>query len=401
MSVAADGLVALYVSNPLGIVSQEQTFHLKRETSTTPRHSLTSLTSDTAPSSAIWCSSLTMAASSLPPSILYGGHVNGSVSAWSARGALLLEVPQAHAAAVTRACCLSTFEMAEEADADGHGARLKSEGPDLATASLDATIRIWQLLEDERCESSGFSPGCLFILDLGLRNPVADLVLLSPEEILVATWDGQVRFVDLMPTEAPADAPAACSRALQVTMGQVRSICKWRKKGEDEWQLFAGTDEGTISCWAPSGSPGLASSSALVPSWSQRLSWQGHWSHVIALSSCKDWLISCAEDKHVRLWDATSGKLLSDLWGHSAGILCACVSWPLLWTGSRDHTVRSWDLQEIANQLRELSTMETCDAQSFHYEITFSRLTAKQLKKLAAAAKAAKAAKSERRNRTR
>jgi hypothetical protein len=33
--------------------------------------------------------------------------------------------------------------------------------------------------------------------------------------------------------------------------------------------------------------------------------------------------------------------------------------------------------------------MELCDAQSFQYEVTFSRLTLKQLKKLAAEKKAA------------
>lgn len=33
--------------------------------------------------------------------------------------------------------------------------------------------------------------------------------------------------------------------------------------------------------------------------------------------------------------------------------------------------------------------MELCDAQSFQYEVTFSRLTLKQLKKLAAERKAA------------
>ena len=46
--------------------------------------------------------------------------------------------------------------------------------------------------------------------------------------------------------------------------------------------------------------------------------------------------------------------------------------------------MRSWDLGEIDRQMQETAAMELCDAQSFQYEVTFSRLTLKQLKKLAA-----------------
>lgn len=81
--------------------------------------------------------------------------------------------------------------------------------------------------------------------------------------------------------------------------------------------------------------------------------------------------------------------MISEYWGHGAGVVSTCTTWPLLWTGSRDHTVRSWDLGEIKRQLEETAAMELCDAQSFQYEVTFSRLTLKQLKKLAAEKKAA------------
>ena len=401
MTASADGLVAIYVhafsiSVPLSL---EQSFRLESggvlrqpsgvDTAGVARaESLTSLTTDTAPDSAFACSDC----GSLPPSILCGGGVKGSVFAWSAQGCLLAEM-EGHTAAVTQTCCLCTFKVEED--------YLKSQGPDLATASLDTTIRIWQLgIEDPTSAGSsdaGYS-GCLFILELGLRNPVADLALLSAEELLVATWDGQIRFVSLpCETGETAGTAVSCSQALQATIGQVRSICKWRRKADEEWQIFAGTDEGEISCWAPC-AHSLVSAANLLPAWNQRLSWQGHRSHVISLSTCKDWLVSCAEDKLVRVWDATSGKLLADFWGHSAGVVCTCMSWPLLWTGSRDHTVRSWDFEEVERRLRELATMEMCDAQSFHYEVTFSRLTAKQLKKMAAAAKAASKAERRRGN---
>jgi len=366
MTVSADGVVTVY--------------HLHLATSNPTRHggfrlgqvanieSITCLTSDTAPVSAAWCNSRTIETPP-PPSVLYGGHVNGKVSAWSADGALLVEL-LGHTGAITAIRSLSTLDRLSENGDD-------SDEPDLATASMDASIRIWRV-----AVLTEGSAACLFILDLGLRNPVSDLVLLSPQELVASTWDGQVRFISL--TER------ACSKALQVVMGQVRSICRWRKKAEDDWQIFAGTDEGNISCWTSGSFPGLTPNlPGAVGVLHQRLSWQGHWGHVISLNTCKDWLISSAEDKLIRIWDTFSGRLIVELWGHSAGVISTSVAWPLLWTGSRDHTVRSWDLGEIDRQIQETAAMELCDAQSFQYEVTFSRLTLKQLKKLAAEKKAA------------
>lgn len=376
MTISADGAATLYnlhqvTSNPMRLYG----FQLQ----VTDAGAITSLTSDTAPSSAACCNLRCPSWEMPPPSVLYGGHVSGKVSAWSAKGALLLEMA-GHTAAVTLIRCLSTLERLHPENDENEDTLSDTCGPepDLATASMDASIRIWRLVLESR-ESSA---ECLFILDFGIRNPVSDLVLLSPEESIVSTWDGQVRFVSL--------AHRACSKAVQVAMGQVRSICRWRRKVDDEWQIFAGTDEGNISCWASGGFPGLTpnlpGSAGLLQ---QRLSWQGHWSHVVSLSICQDWLVSLAEDKLIRIWDPFSGKMISEFWGHGAGVVSTCTTWPLLWTGSRDHTVRSWNLGEIKRQLEETAAMELCDAQSFQYEVTFSRLTLKQLKKLAAEKKAA------------
>ena len=331
LTVAADGLVTNYVLHPVsGHPSLDRMFHLTL--------------GDLGP-----ISSITSDCVDGPPSMLYSGHTKGHVSRWSVRGRLLTQL-SGHQAAVTVT-------------------RYLGSGPDLATASMDGTIRAWHLAASE----------CVLVLELGLRNPVADLVLLSPLELVVATWDGQLRFLSWQ-LEA---AQACCNKALQATMVQVRAICAWRPD-DSEFEVFAGTDEGEISCWS---SGGVA----------QRLSWQGHWSQICSLSICKAWLISLAEDKLVRLWDAKTGKLLADYWGHGGGVLCSSVLWPMLWTGSRDHTVRSWDLEEVEVQLRELASMRICDAESLHYEVNFSRLTAKQLKKLAAAAKAAAKGKAEKR----
>jgi len=279
-----------------------------------------------------------------------------------------------HEGPVTVVRCLTTFGREDDLEQDElFNAR---DDQELATGSMDGTIRLWYT----GVGVTGLTQGhgyCLSVLELGVRNPVADLILLSPSEVVVGTWDGQLRVVDLV--------ERLCSRALQATGGQVRSCCKWRQKDDPEWQFFVGTDDGAIACWSASTVASLTPSASTI--YMQRLSWQAHTSHVVALCICKDWLLSLCDDKLVRVWDATSGRLLADYWGHSAGPVSFCVAWKekLLWTGSRDHSVRSWDLGELESQVRERSAMEQSDAESFEYEVTFSRLTAKQLRKMAQA----------------
>merc|ERR1719502_1984055 len=124
----------------------------------------------------------------------------------------------------------------------------------------------------------------------------------------------------------------------------------------------------------------------------ERLSWQAHASHVVGLRMHGNWLFSASEDRTVRLWDATTGAGLADFYGHGGGVLSLSVaSDKLLWTGSRDHTVRSWDIAEVKARLRENSCMEIADRQSFQYEVAFSRTSAKAHKKSAKGAEKSKA----------
>ncbi|CAE7389018.1 NLE1 [Symbiodinium natans] len=340
---------------------------------------IASLTSDTAQTSASCWDLDPCQCSVVPPGFLYAGLVDGCIGIWSANGTPLAEL-SGHTAPVTLTRCLSTFGREDEPQAELFNAQ---DAQDLASASMDGTIRIWHTGVGFGMDGEG-KGYCICVLELGIRNPVADMTLLSPAEAAVATWDGQIRVIDLR--------DRVCCKAVQVTKSQVRSLCKWRQKGDSDWQFFIGTDDGVISCWAPSGAtpPGLSGTMSLggvSGMMHQRLSWQAHTSHVVGLCTCQDWLLSLCDDKLVRVWDASSGRILADFWGHAAGPVSACLAWneKLLWTGSRDATLRSWDVEELRRQVLEGSAMEACDAESFHYEVTFSRLTAKQLKKMAQA----------------
>ncbi|CAJ1383129.1 unnamed protein product [Effrenium voratum] len=309
LTVSANGVAIGYMLHE--ITGAPVLTHSFRLSNLGYKDGLTAVTSDTSPDSAACCE-LEASNCLVPPAVLYGGDLQGRVFAWSSTGALLAEL-SGHTAPITVVRCLTAFGASDQLE-DPQALEAAGEGPDLATASVDGTIRVWHTSAGLALYGEAGNSWCLFILELGHRNPVSDMVLFSCDEIAVSTWDGQIRWVDL--------TRRCCSKAVQATQAQARALCKWRKN--QEWQVFVGMEDGTIACWANSSALPLAG--LTTTSMHQRLSWQGHFDAVIALSTCKDWVVSLAEDKLVRLWEASSGKLLADLWGHGAGPLHACVS---------------------------------------------------------------------------
>jgi F-box and WD-40 domain protein CDC4 len=92
---------------------------------------------------------------------------------------------------------------------------------------------------------------------------------------------------------------------------------------------------------------------------------QGHSGGVWALAATRDTLVSGSTDRTVRIWDLETGRCKHVFGGHSSTVRCLAIikpewltvtdrsgklvqeKWPkrpLIVTGSRDHTLRVWDL---------------------------------------------------------
>jgi WD40 repeat protein len=80
---------------------------------------------------------------------------------------------------------------------------------------------------------------------------------------------------------------------------------------------------------------------------------RGHSKEVYAVAFCPTdeypWVASGGEDGKVKVWDSRSGELVRTLHGHT-GIVSSLAFSPdgkRLYSGSRDQTVKVWDLTKI------------------------------------------------------
>jgi len=104
--------------------------------------------------------------------------------------------------------------------------------------------------------------------------------------------------------------------------------------------LAVGTSNGLIQVWA-------------FPGMTKLLEWRAHTAWVQSLSYSPDgqWIVSGGDDWLLKVWHAATGRIAQTFAGHAKQIVTvACNQDGHIASGSRDATVRIWDMQSDSGQ---------------------------------------------------
>ena len=84
-------------------------------------------------------------------------------------------------------------------------------------------------------------------------------------------------------------------------------------------------------------------------------------------------MFSGGDDRSVIVWDINTCKILETLIGHENGVTSLAFAYKDLYTGSFDHHIICWDLQELDSRVSEKQMMREADITSRKFEV-YNRL---------------------------
>jgi WD40 repeat protein len=197
------------------------------------------------------------------------------------------------------------------------------DGSQLASWSMDGTIRIWDT-------ASGAA-----IRTLEVQSGRIERVAFNPDGSRCASGseDGTIKLWDM-----------GNGQRLWTVKGHTGPVSSMAFSPNGS-QLATGSDDGTVKSWE-------------AASGRERITFEGHLEPVVSLSWSPDGkrLATASNDGTAKVWEAASGRERLTLKGHSNEV--DCVSWSpdgeRLATGSSDHTAKVWEAAEG----RELLTLK-------------------------------------------
>jgi WD40 repeat protein len=77
----------------------------------------------------------------------------------------------------------------------------------------------------------------------------------------------------------------------------------------------------------------------------------GHEGWILSMLAWEDFLLTCSDDKTIKVWHMPSFKIKDELVGHKNGITCLTVANDHFYTGSYDLTIRSWNIAEMKDRI--------------------------------------------------
>jgi WD40 repeat protein len=110
---------------------------------------------------------------------------------------------------------------------------------------------------------------------------------------------------------------------------------------------------------------------------------QGHkgWVYTIEIEESKNRMYSGGDDRTIIIWNIENTKMLEQLTGHENGVTSIGFAAGDLYTGSFDHHVICWDLNDLEDRISEKEDMRQADIESRRYETYWKLMDAKKGKK--------------------
>lgn len=95
-------------------------------------------------------------------------------------------------------------------------------------------------------------------------------------------------------------------------------------------------------------------------------------------------LLYCGcDDRRIRVYSIDDLKQVEELAGHDDGVISIDFAGDMLYTGSYDHSIRSWDIKEMLHRIRERNLMAWEDLQSKKFEVYYAIAFKNKKKKVA------------------